>query len=268
MLRIALTVILLLALCACARPAADRQFAPGPWNRGELARLITELRPLPPGERIVHISHLFLGAPYAANTLRGGPQQAEQLVVNLAEFDCFTLLDTIEALRRAATPADFPEQLKQVRYRGGKVAYASRRHFFSDWVAADSAGMSDVTAAVGQGRARVVAKQLNQKEDGSLWLPGLPVTGRDVTYIPTVKIDRVVLSALQAGDYVGIYAAHQGADVSHTGLIVKTGARVLLRHASSSPGVRRVVDVDLLAYLQGKPGLVVYRASRNSRLSK
>jgi len=194
-----------------------------------------------------------------ADTLIGGPQAAEQLVVNLAGFDCFTLLDVVEALRRAADLTDFPEQLKQVRYRGGQLAYASRRHFFSDWVAGDAVSIADVTAAVGQGRAQAVVKQLNLKRDGTQWLPGIPVTRREMSYIPTNKIDRALLSTLHAGDYVGIYSEAAGLDVSHVGLIVPGQGSVILRHASTLSGARRVVDVDLLEYLQGRPGLVVYR---------
>lgn len=68
-----------------------------------------------------------------------------------------------------------------------------------------------------------------------------------------------VLSALQAGDYVGFYSDHAGLDVSLAGLIVKANDIIMLRHASSRDKVRRVVDVDLVEYLQGEPGLEVYR---------
>jgi hypothetical protein len=42
-------------------------------------------------------------------------------------------------------------------------------------------------------------------------------------------------------------------------LVVKAGNNVKLRHASSRLGVERIVDEDLLDYLQGKPGFLVYR---------
>jgi hypothetical protein len=257
-----LTVIaLILCLISSAALAADRPLVDlGRWNESDLAQIITAAwRIEAPGERIVTLSRHFLETPYAADTLIGGPQQAEQLVVNLAGFDCFTLLDTVEALRRAADPADLQEQLRQVRYRGGQVAYAKRRHFFSDWVAGEAGMIADVTAAVGQARTRVVVKQLNLKNDGSHWLPGIPVARREISYIPGDTIDRELLSSLQAGDYLGIYSEQAGLDVSHTGLLVKAEDGVMLRHASSRSSVRRVVDEDLLTYLQGKPGLVVYR---------
>ena len=249
------------SLMSCVALGADQNLVNlGRWSNTELAQIMATTRHIDaPGERIVAISRHFIDTPYAANTLIGGPQKAEQLVIDLAGFDCFTLLDVVEALRRAADVTDFPEQLKQVRYRGGKVSYENRRHFFSDWIAGDAAMVSDVTAGVGQGRGQVVDKQLNLKSDNTHWLPEISVTRREITYIPTNKIDMEVLSALHAGDYVGIYSDHAGLDVSHTGLIVKGIDSVMLRHASSRDNVRRVVDVDLLEYLQGKSGLVVYR---------
>jgi hypothetical protein len=255
--------LLILGLSFGMAPAADQNPVDfGRWSETELAQLITTTRQIEaPGERIAALSSPFLATPYVADTLIGGPQTAERLVVNLAGVDCFTFLDTVEALRRATDLADFPDRLRQVRYRDGLVAYANRRHFFSDWVTGETALIGDVTATVGQGRARVVVKQLNRKSDGTLWLPGIPVTRRALRYIPANQIDRVVLSALQTGDYVGIYSAHAGLDVSHTGLIVKDKDRVMLRHASSLSSVRRVVDVELAEYLQGKPGLVVYRVN-------
>lgn len=232
----------------------------GRWSDAELAQMISAARRIEsPGERIAALSGHFLDTPYVANTLIGDPHTAERLVIDLAGFDCFTFLDAVEALRRAADAADFPAQLQQVRYRDGQVAYENRRHFFSDWVAEEAAMIADVTAAVGGLRAQTVVKQLNLKSDGSRWMPGLPVLRREVTYLPAQAIDQDVLSALRAGDYVGIYSGLAGLDVSHTGLIVKRDGRVMLRHASSLASAMRVVDVDLLEYLQGKPGLLVYR---------
>jgi len=235
----------------------------GRWSDTKLTQIILSANQyVNPGDRIVEISGYFIDTPYAADTLVGSPQIPEQLVINLSVLDCFTFLDVVEALRRASSGENFSEQLKNVRYRNGTVAYEARRHFFSDWINDDATSISDVTAGVGQGRARAVVKQLNRKIDGTRWLPGITVTPREILYIPTDKINKALLSALQSGDYVGIYSEHDGLDVSHTGLIVKNMGKVMLRHASSRRGVERVVDEELLDYLQGKPGLVVYRVSR------
>ena len=261
-LKLVTSLIFMLYIMSGATFAAETDLIDlGLWSDAELEQIIVSTHQIDnPGVRIVVLSSHFLNTPYAANTLIGNPKKTEQLVINLAGFDCFTLLDVIEALRRATSVENFSEQLKQVRYRDGRVAYERRRHFFSDWVADDTTLISDVTTGVGQGRAINVPKRLNRKSDGTLWLPGIAVTEREIHYIPTENIDAGVLVSLQPGDYVGIYSDKEGLDVSHTGLIVKSADHVILRHASSRSGVERVVDEVLLDYLQGKPGLVVYRA--------
>lgn len=212
-----------------------------------------------PGVRITSISSHFLSIPYLANSLIGGPAEAEQLVTRMDGFDCFTFLDTVEALRRSTDESDFPKQMIQVRYRGGVVSYANRRHFFSDWVSDKGSPVKDVTALVGQGGERRAAKTLNLKIDGALWVQGVDVVSRTIPYIPADQLNEMQLDALESGDYVGVFSPRPGLDVSHTGLIVKADEAVLLRHASSRGGVERIIDEDLLTYLRGKTGLVVYR---------
>ncbi len=254
-----LFMLYLLLNVVTAASAADMNF--GRWSEVELEALIASRNMSDnPGAQIVALSGHFIDTPYSENTLIGGPDTAERLVLNLEGFDCFTFLDVIEAFRRAGDLQDVTEQLKKIRYIDGLVSYANRRHFFSDW-AASGVEIKDVTAEVGQGRAQTVTRQLNLKSDGSLWLPGLAITPRQITFIPTAGIDAEILSALQPGDYIGLFTSLAGLDVSHTGLIVKKNGKVFLRHASSRKETRRVVDEDLLAYLQDKPGLLVYRVT-------
>jgi hypothetical protein len=213
-----------------------------------------------PGERIRRISQGLLGRPYRADTLVGGPEVPERLVVRLDAFDCLTFLETVEALRRSRQGSDFRAQLRDVRYFGGVVSYPTRRHFFSDWIQPDAGRLQDVTSRIGGARVRSVVKQLNRKSADALWLAGLPVTTRTIHYIPAELIDAAVLAGLQDGDYVGFYTEQPGLDVSHTGLIVENDEAIMLRHASSRRDVARVVDEDLVAYLHNKPGLIIYRA--------
>lgn len=230
----------------------------GSWDKDSLVQLMTSVQGMDASDAIVTLSEALKNTPYAEQTLRGGPDEAEELVVNLSEFDCFTFLDVVESLRRSSSYEDFSRHLKNVRYFNGSLTYEERRHFFSDWVSGDTP-VEDVTAKLGNGRAVSVQKQLNLKVDGSLWLPGITVTPRQIHYIPTSNLDEVLLSALQPGDYVGVFSPLDGLDVSHTGLIVEVKGQVFLRHASSRVDTGRVVDEGLLQYLQGKPGLVVYR---------
>ena len=212
-----------------------------------------------PGGRITSISSHFLGVPYLANSLIGGPADTEQLVTRLDGFDCFTFLDTVEALRRSTAAGDFPMQMMQVRYRAGVVSFENRRHFFSDWVSAKESPIKDITAMVGQGRERYVQKELNARDGEATWVDGIDVIPRTIIYIPAGELDAVLLDALDSGDYIGVFSPRPGLDVSHTGLIVKTGGAIMFRHASSRAGVERVIDEELMTYMRGKTGLIVYR---------
>ncbi len=98
-------------------------------------------------------------------------------------------------------------------------------------------------------------KTLNLKEDGTFFLPGIEPCSRPVTYIPSDRIDDRILSSLKTGDYGGIYSNREGLDVTHVGIIVKTGDRLFLRHASSAKTALRVIDQDLEAYIKRQTGV-------------
>jgi hypothetical protein len=100
---------------------------------------------------------------------------------------------------------------------------------------------------------------LKQNKEGALFLPGYPVKKQTIAFIPGGEIDATILSRLHTGDYVGIYSSNPGLDVSHTGIVIKKGETVFLRHASSKWLRKRVRDVELLPYLTGRKGLIVYR---------
>lgn len=242
---------------ALAQPA---QIQLGSWDEPRLDQLLADAAMITePGARIVFLSDGLVDTPYQGQTLTAGPDQPEQLVVNLACFDCFTLLDMVETLRRSTSAAEIPEQLRRVRYRQGQISFTSRRHFFSDWVTEAESPIIDVTGLVGGERSRTRVKQLNRKAEDQLWIPTLEVVSRPITYIPAGLVNDVILARLQSGDYVGIFSPVDGLDVSHTGLLVRRSGELLLRHASSRQETQRVVDEEFRSYLEGTPGIVVYR---------
>lgn len=230
----------------------------GPWGTKEridrfleAAAGISDL-----SARIDHISRQFLGTPYRHPTLIGSPEVQEELIVNLEFVDCFTYLDYVDGMRLSRSFDEFIEKLIWVRYKGGVVAYEKRRHFFTDWI--DSGRVNEVTAQIGRPRSRTVAKNLNARNDGSLFLPGIPKVSRTLSVALPV-IGSSAQGRLRTGDYVGVFEETEGLDVSHVGLAIKD-ARTdswLFRHASSVRG--NVVDQDLSDYLASKPGIIVLR---------
>jgi len=230
----------------------------GGWSRGKIDRLLPDAGRIPEqGDKVAFISAAFLETPYLAGTLIGSAETAEVFVLRLDGVDCFTLLDYVEALRRASDFEGFKEALRRIRYRENRVDFLSRNHFFSEWGKAGSGRLREATALVGEEGVRRVEKQLNRKKDGTLYLPGYPVKKREVAFIPPEAVDESVLARLRSGDYVGIYSPLPGLDVSHCGIVVRREGKVFLRHASSR--LKEVTEEELIHYLGGKKGLVVYR---------
>ncbi len=229
----------------------------GDWTQQEIETLM-EQAALKDGSaaKIEFLSEKFLGTPYAENTLGGASGEAEQLTVDLSGVDCFTYIDYVESLRLSGSFGEFKEKLAKTRYKDAVVRWENRKHFFSDWVSGDK-NARDVTREVGGDATAAVTKELNRKTDGSPWLPGLATVKRDVSYVPSEKLSPPVLQEIKTGDYLGVYSAKDGLDVSHTGIAVRKDGVVYLRHASTVHG--KVLDEELAAYMKNKPGLLVYR---------
>ena len=209
--------------------------------------------------RIDFLSGQFTGISYKDGTLIGDQYTREELVIDLAGVDCFTFIDYVEAMRRSGSFAAFKDNLRNVRYRDGVVAYKNRNHFFSDWIVHNAGFIADVTAQTGAGKARTVSKILNAAENGRQLLPGIAPESRKVCYIPAEAVDDALLHRLQSGDYLGIYSTRNDLDVSHVGIVIRKGAGIFFRHASSQEKYRQVVDQDLKTYLLHKPGVVILR---------
>jgi len=232
----------------------------GLWNIPQLDNLLARASKISgTSERIDFISSQFSGIPYKAVTLIGDQQTQEALVINLVGVDCFTFLDYVEAMRRSGSFAAFKENLRKVRYQNGVVDHKHRNHFFTDWIVFNKGFIDDVTGRIGAGKAKKTIKTLNAAEGGQTLLPGIIVRRREITWIPSEFIDDLILAQLKTGDYLGVYTVQANLDASHVGIVIRKGARILFRHASSQEKYRKVVDEDLKTYLLHKPGVIILR---------
>lgn len=211
------------------------------------------------GVRIEFLSGHFLGTPYKESTLIGDINTPEVFVINLEGVDCFTFIEYIEAMRLSSSFYEFKENSRKVRYRGGKVSFEKRNHFFTDWSEFNSTLIDDVTEQIGKDKTIEIRKMLNVKEDGTYFLPGIQPRDRLIKYIPVNSIDESVINELITGDYTGIYSEKHGLDVSHVGIFIKEENKIYLRHASSFKEYRKVVDQDFKNYIAEKPGIIVFR---------
>jgi hypothetical protein len=228
----------------------------GKWTEDRLNAILRDAAKMwDAGERIAFISEKFLDAPYQEKTLIGDINTPEVFVINLSGVDCFTFLDYVEAMRLSSSFADFKVNLKRVRYKSGMVAFENRNHFFSDWGDFNKEFIEDVTGETGGRNIVTIRKSLNLKEDGGYFIPGIQPGDAVVSYIPPRHIQG---NNLKTGDYAGIYSDKAGLDVSHVGIIIKSGENIYLRHASFTKG--KVVDDDFKEYMRDKPGLIVLRS--------
>lgn len=112
-----------------------------------LRREAPKFRAKPFGRRAIRVGELAVGSPYEAFALEayikagGNPEGREPLALSLSRFDCVTLVESCLAVARVGTGTHdptwdrFAHEVERMRYRGGKrEGYASRLHYFSEWI--------------------------------------------------------------------------------------------------------------------------------------
>lgn len=241
---------------------ADRATFEQIMRRAEELALADE----PLGEVIGSIGRMFLGTPYVAHTLEvEGP---ERLVVNLRGLDCLTLVENSLALARCVkrgrtTMEEFQAELRSIRYRDGVLnGYASRLHYFTDWVHNNSQKgiVRDITPELG-GTPSVrridfmsthrdsyrqltddsVLEQIREAEKR--------VSASARTVIPQASVVNI-LPKLRTGDILGLSSTIDGLDIAHTGIAVRINGTVRLLHASLSRGEVVLTSGSIAEYLE------------------
>jgi hypothetical protein len=230
------------------------------------------------GDLVAEMGRSFLERPYEANTLE--EQGEEHLVVNLRAFDCVTLCETSLALARAVklhagSTRAYCAQLQLVRYRSGIInGYASRLHYFSEWIADNERKkvIRNITRELGGRRDR---RALNFMSSHREAYPRL-ATGGDLAavtaaekgllavpryFVPKEKVEGV-LEMIQNGDIIAITTSLKGLDVSHTGIAVRDGGVTRLLHAPNVGHQVQITPGSLSEYLSAhekQTGIMVAR---------
>lgn len=236
------------------------------------------------GALVAAVAHSFLGAPYLARPLeQPGP---ERLVVNLSAFDCVTYVETVLALTRVlssdgASAAAFVRALECIRYRGGRIdGYASRLHYFTDWIR--------------DNRAKGVIRDLTPEVGGAPWDKRIdfmtahrdryPPLADDETFrrVAVVEAELTAMrkhhlprerfrsreALIRDGDILAVTSAQAGMDVLHVGFALRRRGRVHLLHASETAGRVDVSPETLHRYLHRRrirTGLLIARVCGDGR---
>jgi hypothetical protein len=202
------------------------------------------------GNAITEIGKSFLGTDYVAGTLDKDPN-SEKLVINLTGLDCVTFVENClvfaRCLKKGKTSFDdYLSELQNIRYRDGIIdGYASRLHYFCDWIYnnEDKGIVKNITADIGGLEYSKTInfmsthiksyKQLSDKTQ----LDGIKaceeaINSRIYHYIPTKNISKSY-DLLQNGDIIATTTSIDGLDVTHTGYVYKDGGGTYFLHASS-----------------------------------
>lgn len=227
-------------------------------------RLLCDLPPKTHGigPRMGKISGRLLGAPYRIAPLGGAPDEVEALSVSVSVFDCVTFMEHVFALALSASPEEFPENVRRMRYRGGRVTWGDRNHYMTDWIGNNTLeGLVEPLVERPPFSTRTVTRtrRLDVVE-------GFPARDVDVRGLPKRTFhDRG--PELETGDLAFFMSTRHRLDVFHCGLIVAgaiDGYR--LRHAARSQG--GVVEQPLKSFTRSNrmSGIIVVRPHDTTRI--
>jgi len=224
------------------------------------------------------IGKYFLEFPYAHNTLE--TEGRETLVVNLREFDCFTLVENVVVLARLISEKkhsfeDFTAKLERCRYRNGIVnGYASRLHYFSEWLSDNEKKgiIMDVTREIGGTRFVKKINYMTAHPDNYSMLNNnrmcreILVVERNLSerpfyYIPKAEL-RPYENAIEDGDIIAMTTSVVGLDIVHVGIAACLERGIHLLHASEVDKKVVISDVTLHQYLynrQAVTGIMIGR---------
>jgi len=203
--------------------------------------------------RTLHFARQMLDVPYVAGTLDGN--SSEELVVRTDALDCTTFVETVLALCIADKKGErdfegFKKALTQIRYRDGVLdGYASRLHYFSDWIHNNEqmGFVKDCTSQSACAKPQVLwldfmsthsDSYLPMKKDTSLVREIASLEkdwqGVQVTYIPKDKLNLSSEELKIKNGYILAITTHiKGLDVVHVGFAFWKSGKLHLFHASS-----------------------------------
>ncbi len=213
-------------------------------------------------QRLVDVTQPFVGAPYVLSPLGEGDGQVPDADprFRVDAFDCTTFVESAMALSLGANLDDSLKILDAIRYRGGHVGFAQRRHFpEAEWIPEliNAGLLVDITKEVGGTDVVVETKQLNAAAWNKTRHKGLPTLADERIPDGVFALNVWPLAAaaahperIPAGTIlhlVRVDFATVPVRVSHQGLVVDVGGKRVMRHAADRMH-HRVVDEPLEAF--------------------
>ena len=231
------------------------------------------------GKTLVAIGKTFMGTPYVAKTLEVG--DTETLVINLHGLDCTTFVENVLAFSLLLKNGqgefdDFTKTLETIRYKDGELdGYASRLHYFSEWITNNEAKglLKNMTAEIGGLES---TKDINfmsthrnlypfLKDDANfkkIQASEIYLNNASICILPQDQI-KANEHLIRSGDIIALTTAINGLDITHTGIATREkDGRIHLLHASTGSMKVEVSELPLAEYLKKikkNTGIIVAR---------
>lgn len=231
------------------------------------------------GKTIVAIGKTFKGIPYVAKTLEIG--EKESLVINLQGLDCTTYVENVFAFSLLLSDGksdfdSFTEALETIRYKNGTLdGYASRLHYFSEWIANnESKGLlKDITSEIGGAETTKKINFMSEHRDLYPFLKddaNFEKIKTSENYLNNQAIcvlaqDQIAANEhlIQTGDIIALTTSIKGLDITHTGIATREkDGRIHLLHASTGSmevEVSKLPLADYLKKIKNNTGIMVAR---------
>jgi N-acetylmuramoyl-L-alanine amidase-like len=229
---------ILVSPCLPVAGAPDTLPSLPPETRSKLEAWYREAGGARPGEAfgsyLARVAYLEHGADYDDVV---PPPGEEKLRVDLDRFECVTFIESSLAVARCGyrgdpTVACFEREIVRSRYRDGALTdYASRLHYFTDWI--DDNGR----------RKRL--------ENLTRELGGEPMN-REFFYVGRRLRQRAVVS--------GNELARLESEVADTESRLSAEPHLVLMRESAPAALGKLEDGDLVAFVRVRPGLLVSHA--------
>jgi len=242
---------------------------------------------LPVNTAMARLGETFVGTAYVPKTL--DPEGPERLVINFRGLDCVTFVETVFSVVRflrfpdaegllADRPAAedaYEELLAGLRYREGVVdGYASRLHYFSEWLSANAGRglVRPLTRELGGARDDAPLDFMSTHPDAyrqladSVVLERIRAMEARLSETPRWVLPEAEIAAaaagIESGDIIAATSTVDGLDVAHTGLALWQGGTLRLLHA---PLVGEEVQIserslaERIVAMEGQDGIMVAR---------
>jgi len=217
-------------------------------------------------ELIINTAKHFIGKPYAASTLEISDDN--NLVINLREFDCTTIVETCMALAGTiksedSTLTNYSRILSFIRYRESEPkGYTSRLHYTTDWIYQNiqKKVLKDLSLELG---GKSMEKEINfmsinpalyeQLKDNPGNIEEIKKIEENINnrnsyhIIPTISIQENQ-AKIKNGDIIAFATKIKGLDYSHIGIAYWIGNNLHFIHASSRLKKVIIEDKTLIDY--------------------